>query len=76
MDVVGVALQPGRVEEDVLAALLHRALGRRRRMTFKETLRREERKTLSNHKTTEMKRVNRSEKLFSLLQEVRVNVRA
>lgn len=39
MDVVGVALQPGGVEEDVLAALLHRALGRRRRVAVEEALR-------------------------------------
>lgn len=41
MDVVGVALQPGGVEQDVLAALLHRALGRRRRVAVEETLRAE-----------------------------------
>lgn len=38
VDVVCVALQPGGVEEDVLTALLHRALCGRRRVTLKETL--------------------------------------
>ena len=38
VDVVGVPLQPGGVEEDVLAALLHGALGRGRLVALKEAL--------------------------------------
>ena len=38
MDVVGVPLQPGGVEEDVLAALLHGALGRGGLVALKEAL--------------------------------------
>lgn len=38
VDVVCVSLEPGSIEEDVLTALLHRALRSRRRVTLKETL--------------------------------------
>lgn len=40
VDVVGVALEPRRVQENVLAALLYCALGRRRVVALKETLKR------------------------------------
>lgn len=50
VDVVGVALEPGGVEQDVLAALQHRALHRRRRVTLEETLRGERRQTLGWHR--------------------------
>ncbi len=46
VDVVCVSLEPGGVQENVLAALLYRALGRWRVMTFKETLKAEKPPTL------------------------------
>lgn len=62
MDVVCVALQPGGVEEDVLTALLHRTLGRRRRVTLKETLQGPKKK--HSIFTKKKCRENMSEKLF------------
>ena len=40
LDVVGVAFEPRGIQENVLAALLYRALGRRRVVTLKEALKR------------------------------------
>lgn len=39
IDVIGIPLEPGRVQENVLAALLHSTLGRWGVMSLKETLR-------------------------------------
>lgn len=39
IDVFGIPLEPGGVQENVLAALLHGALGRGRVVSFEETLR-------------------------------------
>lgn len=39
MDVFGIPLEPGSVQENVLAALLHGALGRGRVVSLEETLR-------------------------------------
>lgn len=38
MNVVGIALEPGGIQENVLAALLHCALSRRRVVALEETL--------------------------------------
>jgi len=43
VDVLRVSLQPRSVQQDVLAALLHRALGRGRVVALKEALGTEER---------------------------------
>lgn len=38
MDVVCIPFEPGRIQENVLAALLHGSLGRRRMVSLEETL--------------------------------------